>query len=92
MGNGKDPLGILKPSQSPKVEGNDPLGILKKKASGLSQFGAKVPTQNLSGGGEVGTSEAQSGKYKPTRPPRRCSRWQEWCHPRTGLPPGWCPY
>ena len=22
-----------------------------------------------------------------TRPPRRCSRWQEWCHPRTGLPP-----
>ena len=27
-----------------------------------------------------------------TRPPRRCSRWQDWCHPQTGLPPGWCPY
>ena len=27
-----------------------------------------------------------------THPRRRCSRWQEWCHPRTGLPPGWCPY
>ena len=26
-----------------------------------------------------------------TRPPRRCSRWQGWCHPRTELPPGWCP-
>ena len=21
----------------------------------------------------------------------RCSRWQGECHPRTGLPPGWCP-
>ena len=27
-----------------------------------------------------------------THPRRRCSRWQEWCHPRTGLPLGWCPY
>ena len=26
-----------------------------------------------------------------TRPRRRCSQWQGWCHPRTGLPPGWCP-
>ena len=25
------------------------------------------------------------------RPPRRCSRWQGQCHPRTRLPPGWCP-
>ena len=26
------------------------------------------------------------------RPPRQCSQWQGRCHPRTGLPPGWCPY
>ena len=27
-----------------------------------------------------------------THPRRRCSRWQEWCHLRTGFPPGWCQY
>jgi len=71
MGSGKDPLGILTPTQSPAKKPDDPLGILKKKdLDGISATGSV----SVGGGGTLGSSAGPSGEettpesYKPEAP------------------------